>query len=456
MKAPNAFREFKVENAIYTELSKDEKQALPILKDATAVAADIYLEQRQDHDIYLGAGFYPTNITDSQIEKEAQKNPQIFSPYTVVEKTASGIRAIPYHLKYKTKLQKIAKLLTQAAEIVKNKELSDYLKTAGKSLLSGDYKKMDIAWLKTENSRLQFLIGPYERYLDRRFFKKMTYMAFVGVKDSYYSRKAEEMSNILLSATGEKPHRYTSPRQIQICTIHNIIFAGIIADALLSTEHIPSDDQTIRELGSRLIGYLSSMDFKFDNLLHPIFKSIFQDKFKQSYPENLLRRANYYLLLVYGLARQLHRYEGSRERLKELFPVFDEASSIIAGIQHSKHLILKGVIDQKDLEAMIIMHICWCFSEWISAKTSLVRTDYMRGDALSLNFLFQNGALRQSGGISWPNFSKIFFTIESLSTIFINILSEGSYEDADKFLRENLSYEIFKAFESKLSRIRFN
>src|SRR3989338_8606858 len=95
----DAVLEFNIEKAIYSELSKDERQALPILTQAAKIIADIYLEQEKD-DLYLGAGFYPPNTTDSQIEKEAKKNPQILSPYTILEKTPAGLKATPYHIKY--------------------------------------------------------------------------------------------------------------------------------------------------------------------------------------------------------------------------------------------------------------------------------------------------------------------------------------------------------------------
>ncbi|HSX19340.1 MAG TPA: hypothetical protein VLE91_04415 [Candidatus Saccharimonadales bacterium] len=454
MKSQNSIREFKVEKAIFNELSEDELKALPILTEATRLVANIYSEQENNDN--QSKHFYPIDLTNAQIEEKAKKNPQFFSPYTVVEKSANGIKVIPYHIKYKNNLQKIAKLTKEASLIVKDKNLSNYLGVVGDSLLKGDYKKMDQAWLKTQNSTLQFLVGPYERYLDKRFSIKMAYLAFVGIKDSYYTKKAKEMSEVLFNSLSEKPDSFASMNTVQVCSIHNIIFAGINATALLSTEHIPSDDQTIRESGSRVMSFLSSIDYKFDNLLLPIFQAIFENSFQQSYPEDLLRKGNYYLMLLYGLARQLHRYEGSRSRLKELFPILDESNSIVSGIQQCKHLVLKGVIDQKDLEAMIIMHICWCFSEWIFARTSQIRSDYLRGDAITLNYYFQIGALKQSRGISWPNFSKIFFGIESLSSIFIRILSQGSYEDGENFLNESLSYEIFKSFDSKLSKINFS
>lgn len=454
MHSNKAILEFEVEKAIFNELAKDEKKIYPVLIKAAKIIGDIYLEQ-ENNDL-PGANFYPTNVSNEQIEKEAKKNPSILSPYTVVEKVSSRLVATPYHLKHKKQLQEVSDLLKQASKISQNKAFAKYLEITSGSLLTGDYRAMDKAWLSAKDSTLQFLAGPYERYLDRRFFKKMAYLSFVGIQDSYYTQKARDINHILLNSVGEKPHRYISFSQIQMYTLHNVIFAGYNARSLISSQHIPSDDQTIKESGSRLIGFLSSMDLKFDKLLYPIFKSIFEKKFRASYTEELLRRANYYLMLVYGLTRQLHRWEGSRERLKELYPVFDEVNSIVSGIQHSKHLVLKGVIDQKDLEAMIIMHICWCFSEWVFSKSSSIRFDYLRGDALALGFYFQNQALRQAEGISWPNFSKIFFVIENLSTIYVRLLSEGSHKDAEKFLRDNLSYEIFKAFDPKLSKIKFS
>src|SRR3989344_9151880 len=131
----DAVLEFNIEKAIYSELSKDERQALPILTQAAKIIADIYLEQEKDHDLYLGAGFYPPNTTDSQIEKEAKKNPQILSPYTIVEKTPSGLKATPYHIKYKNNLEQISRLLKKAANIVKDEAFADYLQIAAKSLL---------------------------------------------------------------------------------------------------------------------------------------------------------------------------------------------------------------------------------------------------------------------------------------------------------------------------------
>ena len=451
--ASRAIQHFKIENAIYRELADDEVDILPLLLKAGELIEKIYLVQEKGHEENFGSTFYPKDASDDELRKAESENSQIFSPYTVVTRQNGKLEVIPYHVKYRPILNKVSALLKKASKASKNTSFSNYLRVASQSLLSGDYKKMDLAWLNTQDSTLQFLIGPYERYLDKRFFKKMAYLSYVGIKDPVYTRKIKEISEVLATSLSDKPHRYTMLSKVQVCSVRNILFSGYVARALLSTEHFPSDDETIREAGSRLICYLSTMDYKFNTYLYPIFLKIFETSFRASYSEDLLKHANYYLMFVYGLARQLHRYEGARNRLGALYPVFDEANSIVSGIQHCKHLIMKGVIDQKELEAMIIMHICWGFSEWIFAKVSKIRSDYLRGDALTLNFYLQHGALREIDGISWPNFSKIFFAIENLSTILVRLLAEGSFDDAQDFLKGNLSYEVFRTFDSKLTKI---
>ena len=449
-----AIKEFNIDKSAYKLLSKDENEILPILIQASKILADVYLEQENGHEKYPGANLYPFDVSDYEIEKAALKNSNILSPYTVVEKNRNGLMATPFHLKYKTHLSKISELLKKAASKAKNKSFAKYLKISAESILNGNYKKMDMAWLDNKNSNLIFLLGPYERYLDKRFFKKMAYLSFIGIKDKYYTRQAERIYKILSTTSGDKPHQYPTPSRIQIFSIRNLFFSGFLARALFMSEHIPSEDSTIQESGSRLIGYLSSMDHKFNNLLYPIFKSIFEKRFQKSYSEDLLRRGNYYLVFVTGLARQLHRFEGTRERLKQLFPVIEEINSLVSGNQHCKHLVMKGVINQKELEAIIIMLICWWFSEWILAKKSNIREDYLKGDMAAINFLIKEGALHEKDGISWPNFAKIFFEMENLSNILTGLLQDGTYQEAKEFLSRYLSPESFKAFDKHLSKIK--
>lgn len=448
-----ALKEFKIESSIYKLLSQDERKLIPILNKICKLTSEIYLLQEDINE--KRCNFYPKDVSDNQIKAAAKSNPEILSPYTIIEKKGEKLVAIPFHTKYQDKLKLVCELLNKASLITKNKSFSNYLKVASRSLLSGDYESLDRAWLKIKDNSLIFLVGPYERCLDKRFFTKMCYLAFVGIIDPYYTQKVRRIRQIFFTNIGENHDRYTIPQNIRAIAIYNTVLAGYLARVLFSSEHIPSNDLTIRKFGSKVLGYLSTINYKFDHLLYPIFNTIFDKEFKKLYSEEVLRKSCYYLMLVYGLARQLHRYKGARERLKELFPIFDEANSMVSGIKHSKYLVLKGVINQKELEAMIIMHICWIFSEWVFAKTSKCRNDYLEGDTLTLNFYLKQNALLESHGISWPNFSKIFFTIEDLANTFVMLLSKGSYSHAQNFLKDNLSYKVFTKFDPKLSKVIF-
>jgi len=101
----------------------------------------------------------------------------------------------------------------------------------------------------------------------------------------------------------------------------------------------------------------------------------------------------------------------------------------------------------------MISQICWGFSEWIIYRKSNVREDYLKGDALIFNFLVKAGALQEKGGVSWPNFAKIFFEMENLSIIFVRLLEEGSYLKAQKFLSKYLSVDPFEVLRNKLVTI---
>ncbi len=448
-----AIKSFKQGKKELSHLSKDEKKLLPLLIEAVKKVDKIF--ELQENDKYEGAAFYPTDVKRANIEAAAKNDNKIFSPFTIVEVDSFGnITAVDYHVKYASLLKPICSLLKKAAGLSKNKSFKNYLETLANSLINGDYQKMDIAWLNVEGSNLDVVIGPYERNLDKLFFIKKAYQGHVGIIDKELTKKGKSIRDIIYTTIGSRPHRVIPPSVVDVRAEKNIVSAGFLGRLFFTQQHLPSDADTTERYGSRIIGYLSSIDYKFDNLIYPIFNKIFEKNFKARYPKELLRTGNYYYVLLRGLAQQLHRYQDSRARLKELFPIYDEANSSVSGVQHAKHLVLKGVLCQKELEAIMVCQICWIFSEWVIAREEKSRESYLKGDSLALNFLISENALKENNGISWPNFAKMFFELENLSVIFARFLESGTYIEAQEFLSKYLSYEPFKAFERSLSTIK--
>ena len=448
----NSIKEFKIEPQFLKILTAGEKKIVPLLIEASKKIDKIF--RLQENDEYRGANFYPHDATREEIEKAAAENPKIFSPFTIVKRENGKLTAVDYHKEYSEFLEPTVAILKNAAKITKNRSFKNYLLALAAALVSGKYQQADIAWLAVKNTNIDIIIGPHERYLDKLFFIKRAYQANVSLIDKEKTESARYIRDTLYKTTGDRPHRITPPSIVDVQIRRSFILAGFIGKALFSVQHLPSDSETIEKYGSKIIGCLSVIDQKFDKVIYPIFNALFEKKFKASYSKELLKKGNFYYALLTALAQQLHRYQNSRTRLRELFPVIDEANSAASGIFHSKHLLLKGVIDQKELESIMICQICWIFSEWIAYKKNNIREDYLRGDTLVLNFLLREGALQEKEGISWPNFAKIFFEMENLAVIFVRFLEEGTYLEVHEFLSHYLSFDALRDFDHRLTKIK--
>lgn len=452
MKTTSNYIIFNPPRASLKELAPDEKKLLPLLTEACKKLHKIYL--LQENQQFLGANFYPHDLTKEQIEEAGKSNPSLLDSYTIVEKSSKGdLVAIPYHQKYKSQLKEISRLIEKAAEISKNKTFQDYLQTLSRSIVEGTYGKADAVWLSVKKSNIDFTLSPYETDLDRLLGVKKSYQAHVGIINKKRTGQAQNIKDILYLNPGPKPH-HSPDSKLQVQVQDVVIFAGIMASSLFAREHLPTSYETREKYGSKIIGYLTTMDLKFEKLILPVYESIFEKKFRDRYSLEILKKGNYYQSLFYSLAKQLHKYPESKERLKELYPIFDQANNMVAGIQHSKHLILKGVLDQKELEALMITEICWMFAEWVIYKKLKSREVILKGDALVINFLLKSGALNEKDGISWPNFAKMFFEIENLASVFNRFLEEATYQEAKEFLDKYLTFEVFNDFDKRLANIK--
>lgn len=101
----------------------------------------------------------------------------------------------------------------------------------------------------------------------------------------------------------------------------------------------------------------------------------------------------------------------------------------------------------------MVMFIARAFSWWISYLKEPGVIHYAQGFAIALNFFLENGAIRESGGFSWPNFTKLFVSIDELADALERILALGTYEDAKKFVEKYASLEIFEQFRPNLKKL---
>ncbi|MDD4858199.1 MAG: peptidase, partial [Candidatus Krumholzibacteria bacterium] len=143
-----------------------------------------------------GANFYPIDMTKEEFENWVKNHPAdkdaFESSFTVIKRTKdNGLEAVPYSKEYAELLGKAAQLLDDAAGLVDNASLANFLKLRAAAFLSNDYYESDMAWMDVADNVIDVTIGPYEVYEDNLFNYKASFEAFLCVRDSAETRKLD-------------------------------------------------------------------------------------------------------------------------------------------------------------------------------------------------------------------------------------------------------------------------
>lgn len=436
-------------------LISSEKRIINKLIMAAETVADIY--QKLSNSKYPGANFYPCDASKEEILKAAKRDPEILSPYTVVERSKNGhLIAIPYHIKFRKELGKAANFLKDAAGLTTNKAFAQRLEFQANALLDGTYEASDIYWLSMKPYKIDIVIGPIERYNDKLFFTKCCYQAWVGILNKELTQDAVRFKDYIVSSRRKilvPSEKVDFLDKIQIRVDDTIVFSGLIAKFMFTSSNLPNDVSLMGEYGSEITIFKPSFETKFDKEHHPIFHAVLEDKFQKGYPVNLLKTASFRNSYLHEIGHPLLRYRDAERRLKEYFPIFDEITASVLGVKACGSLLLKNVITEKELEAIIVMFIARAFSWWISYLKEPSVIHYAQGFAIAINFFLESGALREAQGFYWPNFTKLFVSIEELTDALERILAIGTYEDAQKFTEKYASLKIFEQFRPNLEKL---
>lgn len=437
------------------KLTTAEKKVLDKLIKAAEAVASIYLKQENRRN--NGANFYPRDTTKKQIQEAAKENPEILSPYTMVEKDSKGkLKAIPFHIKFKSQLKKVAKYIREAAKITDNLDFAKRLKLQADALLDGNYEASDIYWLSMDPYKINFVIGPIERYNDKLFFAKCSYQSWVGIMDEKQTADAVRFKDYIVSSRRKvlaPSEKADFLNKIQIRVDDTLIFSGLIARFMFTSTNLPNDVSMMEKHGSEITIFKPSLDKKCIEERQPIFKEIFEENFKKGYTQGDIRLGALRNTYLHEISHPLLRYRDAERRLKEYFPIFDEITASVFGVKACGSLLLKDAINEKELESIMMMFIALAFSWWLSYLREPNVVHYAQGFAIALNYFLESGAIRESQGISWPNFTKLYVSFNELANSLERILAVGTYEDAKKFTDKYASLGIFERFSPNLRKL---
>ncbi|MBI3103960.1 hypothetical protein HYZ05_03385 [Candidatus Daviesbacteria bacterium] len=412
------------------KLSKNEKAVLKLLVEAGKLIAPLYLVQEKQ----INQG-----ISKEKIEKAAKKDPDILSPYTVLESTDGKIISVPYHIKYAKFLKPIAEKLETASKLTENKQFARFLKLQAKALLDGSYEDAIVAWLKMKPYILDISIGPVEHFDDRLFFAKASYQSWIGVVNTEKTKRFNYYKQIILSTRREAlvpDQRLENPNRVKVKIDDVIIFSGHMARTKFVGVNMPMNLSFVEKYGSEITLFPLVNELRINEQILPAFNKIFSVVFRKGFSKADLRKGNISYIALHELAHNYLYYKNAAKNLQDLLSPIYELCATILGLRMAGSLLLKDIITNKELEQMVVAFICRGFYLIEQSKETKSWVNYATGGAIFVNYMIKSGALKQYQGLAIPNFTKIFVSLHDLSYELEYLLSSGTRKEAAIFIKK--------------------
>lgn len=436
-------------------LSSNDRSVLEKLIKAAELIAPLYRKQKNPK--YPGANFYSSGATREEIERAGKSNPEILSPYTFVKRDVSGeLIAVPYRVKFQKELRNAAALLKKAAALTQDKRFRVYLKAKADDFLVDNYDRSNILWLKTEKFRIGFIIGPFDRYIDKLFFQKRAYMAWVGVLDENKTREMERFKTVLLAS--ERKY-LPGAKQVKVSKVNirvedTILFSGLAADFPFTGNTLPSsaDLHLHKKYGSIFTIFKPVVRERFSRWLYPTFQNLFSNEIRQRYSREELEAMFLKLSVVHHACHSLMRYKDVVSRLGGYFPYFDELYTDLLGIKGCSTLLLKGAFTSRELEMLILMTICHSLYYYRALKQLPHLEQFAKGHAILFHFLLKGRALQKNKKGFQIDFHRALMAINQLSSAIEYYMALGNRNEAREFLKKFPIHKTFGNFDKYIPK----
>jgi hypothetical protein len=401
-----------------------------------------------------GANFYPAGATKQELESwmnslSPQDKEQAQWFYTVIRKGQDGkFKVVKYSDEYKPELEKLAKLLREAANATSNASLKKFLTLRADAFLSNDYRPSDFAWMDLD-SPVDVTIGPYETYNDELFGYKAAFEAYVNIRDAketaklnFFGKHMQELENNLpLDA------KYRNPKvgALAPMVVVNEVYGAGDGNMGVQTAayNLPNDEVVISQRGSKRVMLKNVQQAKFDSTLRPITKLVLRPEDQKdldfdSFFTHILAHE-----ITHGLGPHITHNGGKestpRQDLKDAYSTIEEAKADITGLWALTYMMDKGQL--KDTLGQGEAAERKLFNTFLASAFRTLHfglTDsHARGMAIQMNFLLDHGGFVSHGdGTFSVDLKKIKQAVADLDREFLTIEATGDYGRAQALMKK--------------------
>ena len=387
----------------------------------------------------LGANYYPADMTKAEFETADLSGKD--SLYTFLRRDNNGkLKVVPYREHFKQPMQRVARLLRQAAALAEDAGLRRYLMLRADALLTDDYQPSDLAWLDMHDNTIDVVIGPIENYEDKLYGYKTAHECFVLVKDKAWSGRLAKYSKFLpdLQATLPVPDKYKQEEpgtDTELNAYDVIYYAGDCnAGSKTIAINLPNDEQVQLQKGTRRLQLKNAMRAKFDRILIPIADElIVEDQRKHVTFDAFFSNTMFHEVANgLGIKNTINGRGPVRTVLKEHAGAIEEGKADILGLHMINQLHERGEI-KTDLRDYYVTFMAGIFRSVRFGASSA----HGKANMIRFNFFRDAGAFeRGKDGRYRVNVDRFRKATRDLSSVLLQLQGNGDYAGATQLVEE--------------------
>jgi len=404
-----------------------------------------------------GANFYPDGAAKPALEAwmnalAPQDKEQAQWFFTVIrkgkgDKPADKFATVKYADEYRNELQKLSRLLKDAANATDNASLKKFLNLRADAFLSNDYLASDFAWMDLD-APVDVTIGPYETYNDELFGYKAAFEAYVNVRDQKETDKLNFFGQHLQELENNLPldPKYRNPKvgAIAPMVVVNQVYGAGDGNMGVQTAayNLPNDERIISQRGSKRVMLKNVQEAKFAATLMPISKLVLRpadqkDLDFDSFFTHILAHE-----IMHGLGPHATTRDGRpstpRQDLKDAYSTIEEAKADVTGLWALATMMDKGQLKEslgQGAAAERKLYNTYLASAFRTLHFGLTDS-HARGMAIQMNYLLDKGGFVSHGdGTFSVDFAKIKAAVADLDREFLTIEATGDYARAQDLMQ---------------------
>lgn len=467
-------------NTDLSHLSKQQKQMLGLLIEASQVIDELYWLQNygEDKDIFLariknlkvrkfaeinygpwdrlnnetvfikgekeklsGANFYPYDMQKSEFETS-----QFFDKkglYSIVSRNHSNeLMTIAYSEYYEEQLNRVAIILEKSALLAENQKFSQYLTLRAEALRSDNYQASDLAWMDMKDNLIDVVIGPIETYEDRLYGYRAAFESYVLIKDLAWSKKlskyAKHLNQLQKSLPVDRKYKREKPGNKSDLNVYDAIYFAGQANAGSKTIaiNLPNDEEVQLAKGTRRLQLKNSMQAKFDEILVPIANQLIIPEQRNHVTFNAFFTNTMFHEIAHGLGikKVVKSKETVREALKEHASALEEGKADVLGLFMIRELYNKKVLTEGELADYYVTFMTSVFRSVRFGASSA----HGKANMIRFNYFMEKGAFtRNEQGLYEIHMKKMTTAVKELSRIILTLQGKGDYKGTDELIQKS-------------------